>query len=263
MPLGIPINRQSGGAWANVGDPNFTRNQMAMGQQDVGWAQQMDMFYANLEQSEAQFEESLAESTRQYDLGFGAREREFDIGQENWLKAFGLSEEQWAERKKQMEDDDRLRDRDFLWSAEDRERREEDRLEAEREAQRIATMGRGRPAMRRLGTGVKRGLRGRLPSATGRGGGGGRSVRFKYPSQSLSDKMASFSATSGLSDLIRTQKKGVEEGRRSAFPTSYGPTTPSYNAPWESYQSPTELGTAPDYGFGDDEDLYGPEYAQY
>jgi len=89
MALGIPMSRQSGGAWANTGSPNYMRNQMAMGRQDVEWAQKMDMFYSQLEQSEKalafeerKFGEQLGEQRRQYDIGFGENQRQYDVGME-------------------------------------------------------------------------------------------------------------------------------------------------------------------------------------
>ncbi len=71
--------------------PSGTQTSIETQAQDVEWAMQMDMFYADLAQSEEQFVATLAEQTREYDLTLEEQMREYDETLEEKTRQFDLS----------------------------------------------------------------------------------------------------------------------------------------------------------------------------
>ncbi len=89
--------------------PTSTQTSIEATAQDVEWAIQMDMFYADLAQSEEQFVSTLAEQTREYDLSLEEQMREYDETLEEMERQFdlsyGLDEEKFEQDKYAWEEE--------------------------------------------------------------------------------------------------------------------------------------------------------------
>ncbi len=68
------------------------RDQMAMSEQDVNWAQKMDIFYADFARAEKEFDKLFTLRKEEYRTGYAEKVREFDI-----LEAGRLSTREFEE----------------------------------------------------------------------------------------------------------------------------------------------------------------------